>query len=147
MLTKKIFILFLLICYTGLGFSQNIEKQLLKDVCETIIKQNDYSILKQHLNGYSVIEDPVSGNISIKSSNKVAIDKVQEFNQYNKKEQIELLTGDFLPISPLSDTIIILDTLNFFSEGCTYFSKHYYFEVRRKLIKKVANRVISIFTK
>jgi hypothetical protein len=117
----------------------------LKNICEDVIKQNDYFLMKRKLAGFVIVEDPVSASQSLKYPPNVNAVTVEDFNKYSQKEQIAILSSSSLPIFPIVDTVIIVDTLKFFSEGEIFCSGKYCFAVKRKADKKATSKCISIY--
>jgi hypothetical protein len=132
MLSRTSFLVLCFLCYSGLLFSQTTEGLLLKNICEDVIKQNSYFLMKRKLTGFVIVADPVNGRQVVKPASNATPATLEEFNRYSKDEQIEILGNNFAPIFPTADTVFVIDTLNFFSEGAIYAKDQYYFKVKRK---------------
>lgn len=130
---KRIFVFVTVLFFLQLAaHAQNVDKQLFESICQNIVKQNDYLLLRKKLTGVSIVTDPVSGNQTIKYLEAADNRAVEQFKKYSRQDQIAILNAEALPVFPLNDTILIVDTLRFFSEGISYAIDGYLFKVVRK---------------
>jgi hypothetical protein len=125
------FLLSSLIC-----FSQNVEKDILKSICENMIVQNDYYLLKQKLTGFKVVEEPISGLKDIIYPPNAKSTSIDKFMKYNKEEKISILSSFYFPIFPITDTVFIIDSIKFFSEDDYFLKGKQCFVVKRIMNKK-----------
>lgn len=146
MCRKLSFLLLCLLCCNDLAFSQSVENVLLKSICESVIKQNEHYLIKQKLTGYVVITDPVNGTLEVKYPTNTDANILNTFSRYSKVEQVDILTNSYSSIFPLADTVLVVDTTKFFSEGATFSNGGKYFKVVRRGTKgKRADKNIYLY--
>ena len=111
--------------------------QLLLEICRTLQKQNDDFLLREQLgDDVFLVEDPVQGEqlIMYKEKNNRKIPGY--FSRLDTPQQMALLRTERLPVFPLADTLLLVDTFRFFPEGWSY-------KVGKTLFKVVRNTTVQ----
>jgi hypothetical protein len=145
----KFIIIIFLLCY---GFSSNTVKaqgagmQIFEITCDAIAQQNERFLVNRSLEGVAfLVEDPVTGERDIMFRGDTTTDAARNFRKLNMAGQLEILMNKSLPVFPLTDSLLIIDTLKFFSAGLNYRSGRYFFKVIRRADERNKNaRVIYL---
>lgn len=117
--------------------AQRTDIQLFELTCDAIAQQNEWFVVKESLAGSAVlIEDPVAGAQAIIFKGDTTKDVVRNFRKLDMAGQLKILTNESLPVFPLRDSLLIIDTLNFFEEGLHYRSGKCFFKVIRRADKR-----------
>jgi hypothetical protein len=125
-------------------FSQNIEQQVLELLYNEIKKQSEYCLIKEKMIGTYLIADPISGENEIKYSANIDTKVKADFEKFSKEEQIKILSCNNYPIF-LKGTLIIVDTIGFFSEGNIYFNQRETVVIVRKHPKQTSSNCMILF--
>lgn len=125
-------------------FSQNIEQKVLELLYNDIKKQSEYCLIKEKMAGTFFVIDPISGEKEIKYPANIDTKIKVNFEKFSKEEQIKILSCNNYPIS-LKDTLIIVDTIGFFSEGNIYFNQGEAVVIVRKHPKQTSSNCMILF--
>lgn len=134
MKTRKILFPVSILCLlTQNSHSQTIEAKLFQSFCNKMEKQNrDYGLVNS-LEGTMLLEDPVTGKLTV-FYGKEESEALKEFKRNDVSRQIEMLNTVELPIFPLKDTVYIIDT-NFSFSDLTYKTNRIVFKIEREWAK------------
>jgi hypothetical protein len=125
---KKIFVFFFtIICINAK--SQNFEIEIFKSICVNLSMEDQKYVQKKRFKGIYLAEDPTTGKKYIKHLADVDKQVLADFKRIEKKEQISILETDSLPIFPLKDTILIIDSIGFFSSDLSLFHNNHFFKI------------------
>lgn len=126
------------------GYSQNVDRKVLKLLYDNIKKQNEYHLIKKKMKGISFVFDPVNGETEVRYSPEVGNETKESFSKFNKEEQIKILSTDTTPIT-LKDTLIIVDTLRFFPEGSFSFGQEQIVSIVRNYPIRTCVNCMSLY--
>lgn len=124
-------------------FSQNVEQKMLWCLFSDIKKQNEYSLIKDKMKGASLVVNPINAKYEIKYSNRIDDNVMADFSKFSKEEQLKILSCKPYPIS-LKDTLVLVDSINFFSEG-NISSEQGVIVVIRKQHQKACTKCMSLY--
>jgi len=140
---KYVYLTSLIFLFSKSIYAQNVEEDIFKSICFNLIEENENVSAKKQLTGVSLLIDPIKDDTTIKYTvNNAAIAK---FKGYSKGHQIEILTCSDLSIFPLKNTVYILDTLGFFSEGIHLNAKGYSFKIVRSIHELPSSRSMYLY--
>jgi hypothetical protein len=115
---KAIFSILIFISCCNHSFSQTLESALFEQACRSILRDDSLLKLTSKLEDVHILEDPVTGEWTIRFPPKPLTKEAESFSQLDKTEQRKILLTDFsLPIFPLAKTVLIIDTLEQFPES------------------------------
>lgn len=123
---RLIFVLLFLLGVKHIVFGQNVEKVIFQYIYNDIKKQNEYLSIKKNLKGIFLLFDPITGEQEIKYSAEIDKKVKDSFVKFSIEDQINILSTNESLMMPLKDTLIIVDTLNFFSEGDIILNQEHY---------------------
>jgi hypothetical protein len=133
---KTILLINLFAIFSLNAFSQNTEHTLLKLIYNEIKNQNEYCILRSKFAGIVLTYDPIRGENKIQFSKTIDKKTKDEFEKFSQEEQIKILNCKS-SLYNLKDTLTIVDTSNFFSEG------YYVFNQNKSVINIIRNKAIK----
>lgn len=138
---KIIFILLFLLGVKHVALSQSVEQTVFQSLYDNIKTQSEYFSIKKELKGVYLIIDPITGEKQINYS--AGIDKKinESFIKFSHEEQINILSTDEVILQSLKDTLILIDTLNYFSEGLTVINQE-----RNQFLKIVRTKPNKVCT-
>ena len=126
-------------------YSQNVEQKVLELLYNDIKKQSEYCLIKEKMKGASLVADPISGEKEIKYSANIDAKIKADFEKFSKEEQVKILSCNNYPVS-LKDTLIIIDTVGFFSEGNIAFNQRKtVVNIVRKYPKQTCSNCMILF--
>ena len=112
-------IVFLLLPFFVL--SQNFERSVFRLIGKELSRWNRNIAIKQELKDVFLLEDPGAGGLFIGARDTLEKGYIAFKRKYSKVQQIEILSSEALPIFPLKDTLIVVDTVKVLTDR---FYKH-----------------------
>ena len=126
---KKVVLLVIGIYVLNIGFGQvNINFEIFKNLCLGLVDLNEDYCLKSNISSIQILIDLTEDYNCIIDTFKELSDKERELlDSVSYEKLFEILVQEYYNIIPLSDTILIYDTLGFFCDEYTFTTNRYNF--------------------
>lgn len=128
----------------NISLAQTSEKQIIKEICNEIVKNQNGYLVQNRLKGVYLISNPIDGKEDVWIDPKEAHFVDEAFKKLSKSEKIGILKSSNYKLN-LTDTLFIIDSLKVFQlERHNFSGQKIIVEVRREVGQKEIRKCIKL---